>query len=325
MACFLRTTVRGLAGAALIAAAIPQAAVAKGAARAPRSHEHRLAASHGMSASHDWLTAEHVYAEIGRRGRALDGSAKTRIARTVLSDAAHVGLDPLVVLAIIHVESSFNPAAVSPVGAVGLMQLLEPTMREVATRSGLASADPRDPVANVQAGIRYFATLVRSFSDVELALMAYNAGPNRIRRYLRAGEIPERFWTYPRKVKRELERLRAERKGALARKEAELAPAPASPAPGPRLAAAHAQPPRSGTARPASSHERSRADAATGTPRREARAEHGARGLPVSSARLFARGARVRAAARCGHGHSPPRRRRTSLARREEREPLASA
>jgi soluble lytic murein transglycosylase-like protein len=62
-------------------------------------------------------------------------------------------------------------------------------------------------VASVQAGVRYLRRLVAAFGDTDLALMAYNAGPNRIVGYLRQGEIPERFHTYPRKVRSHMQRL----------------------------------------------------------------------------------------------------------------------
>jgi soluble lytic murein transglycosylase-like protein len=88
------------------------------------------------------------------------------------------------------------------------MQLREPTMRRELARSGLALEDPHDPVANVQAGVRYLRRLLDAFGREEVALMAYNAGPNRILGYLRDGEVPERFLVYPRRVKAELRRLR---------------------------------------------------------------------------------------------------------------------
>jgi len=63
-------------------------------------------------------------------------------------------------------------------------------------------------VLNVRAGVRYFRRLVRTFGSTDLALMAYNAGPNRILGYLREGGIPQRFRGYPRRVDVELRRLR---------------------------------------------------------------------------------------------------------------------
>ena len=302
-----------MAGTALLAAISP----AVPATRAPVARV-VLAPSHGPTASHDWLAAEHVYSEVGRRTPTLDGAARTRLARTLLAEAARAGLDPLVVLAIIHVESSFNPAVVSSAGAVGLMQLLEPTMREVATRAGLPSADPRDPVANVQAGVRYFAGLVRSFSDVELALIAYNAGPNRLRRHLRDGAVPERFWTYPRKVKRELDRLHASLASSPARSHTLLASAAR---PSRRLLSSHVSAtPISTTASAAAMSREAPFDGSALV----ARAERTVRGvehvrglcLPASSVRPLLRGARISASARRSRSVRARRGRPTALASR---------
>jgi hypothetical protein len=153
--------------------------------------------------------AHRVYAEVDRRSRTLGRAERTGIARAILEEATRAAMDPLLVVAVIHVESRFDPGATSGVGAVGLMQLLRPTMREEAERSRLDSADPLNPIANVRAGVRYLHRMVAAFEDVELALMAYNAGPNRIRRHLRAGGVPGRLLAYPRSVARERERLSA--------------------------------------------------------------------------------------------------------------------
>jgi soluble lytic murein transglycosylase-like protein len=88
------------------------------------------------------------------------------------------------------------------------MQLKEATMRAELARSGLPSSDPRDPVASVRAGVRYLRRLIDEFGGVDVALMAYNAGPNRILGHQRRGKIPDRFHAYPRKVKHEMERLK---------------------------------------------------------------------------------------------------------------------
>jgi soluble lytic murein transglycosylase-like protein len=152
--------------------------------------------------------ATRVHAQVAARMRHLDGATQRRVARTILVEAERAGLDPLLVVALIHVESSFDPHAVSSAGAVGLMQLREGTMRSEVERSRLPSADPRDPVASVQAGVRYLRRLIGTFGGVDHALMAYNAGPARILGHLRRGPIPERFHVYPRKVKGEMERMR---------------------------------------------------------------------------------------------------------------------
>ncbi len=81
-------------------------------------------------------------------------------------------------------------------------------MRAEAQRSGLPSADPRDPVANVQAGVRYLKRLVDAFGSLDVALIAYNVGPNRIVYHLQQGGIPDQLQYYPRRVRAELDRLR---------------------------------------------------------------------------------------------------------------------
>jgi soluble lytic murein transglycosylase-like protein len=186
----------------------PASAAATSRARLQRASAHRtLRSSHARATAAPATPAERVYAEIHRRTRALDAPLRARIAREIVSEASRAGLDPLLIVALIHVESSFDPDSVSIAGAAGLMQLRETTMADVAARSRLRSTNPLDPVANIQAGVRYLADLIDAFGDPELALMAYNAGPGRIRRYLREGAVPERFRAYPESVARELERL----------------------------------------------------------------------------------------------------------------------
>jgi soluble lytic murein transglycosylase-like protein/rubrerythrin len=172
----------------------------------PRSPPAAAAEADGNERS---ALADRIRAQVAKRmprhGRALHA----RLARAILAEAELAGLDPLLVLALIHVESSFDPLAVSSAGAVGLMQLVGPTLRRELARSGLGARDPHDPVTNVQAGVRYLRRLLDAFGHMDVALMAYNAGPNRIRGHLRRGEIPKRFLVYPRKVNGELERLRS--------------------------------------------------------------------------------------------------------------------
>lgn len=137
------------------------------------------------------------------------GSPERReLAKAIVAESSAAGIDPILVLAVIDVESSWDPAALSRRGARGLMQLLEPTMRQEMARSGLEYDDPHDPVANVRAGIRYLKRLLDAFGREDLALMAYNAGPNRLLGLIREGAIPERFRAYPRRVLAERRRLR---------------------------------------------------------------------------------------------------------------------
>jgi soluble lytic murein transglycosylase-like protein len=82
------------------------------------------------------------------------------------------------VRAIMHTESAFNPAARSHAGAIGLMQLMPSTAREL-------GVNPFEPEQNIEGGVRYFSQLLRMFGGVELALVAYNAGPGFAQRYAR--------------------------------------------------------------------------------------------------------------------------------------------
>ncbi|MCK5718947.1 MAG: lytic transglycosylase domain-containing protein [Thiomargarita sp.] len=92
--------------------------------------------------------------------------------------AAEINLEAALLHAVIHTESSYNPNAVSPKGAVGLMQLMPAT----AKRFGVA--DRNDAVDNVYGGARYLHHLLDLFDqNLKLALASYNAGENAVMRY----------------------------------------------------------------------------------------------------------------------------------------------
>ncbi len=151
---------------------------------------------------------DRVDARLELRMPQLEDRDRRRVARTVVIESEAARIDPLLVLALIEIESAYDPEALSNRGAHGLMQLREPTLRREVERAGREWEEAHDPAVNVQAGIRYLRRLLDAFGREEVALMAYNAGPNRILGYVRDGEIPERFRGYPRKVAAEVRRLR---------------------------------------------------------------------------------------------------------------------
>jgi hypothetical protein len=106
----------------------------------------------------------------------------TPFEQRVIAVATAEGLDPALVLAVVEVESGEAADAISPKGAVGLMQVLPETAAQIGV------ADAADPARNLEAGCRYLAALLGSFGgDVELALAAYNAGPGAVRHW---GTVP---------------------------------------------------------------------------------------------------------------------------------------
>jgi soluble lytic murein transglycosylase-like protein len=150
----------------------------------------------------------HVRAEVAQRMPRAATATRRNVASAVLTESSRAGVDPLLVVALIHVESSFNPRARSRAGALGLMQVRVPTLREQLKRPKARRADALDPRTNVQAGVRYLGRLLDTFGATDLALMAYNAGPGRIQRLLATGGIPPNVRGYARKVADELERIR---------------------------------------------------------------------------------------------------------------------
>ncbi len=98
---------------------------------------------------------------------------------------ARHGVDPRLVEAVIAVESNYDPTAVSPAGAQGLMQIMPGTQRD------LRVSAPFDADANVEGGVRYLKSLMDRFGDLPLALAAYNAGPERVARHGGIPPIPE--------------------------------------------------------------------------------------------------------------------------------------
>ena len=105
----------------------------------------------------------------------------------VISEAAkRNGLSSSLIKAMIHVESYFNPRAVSKKGAMGLMQIMPENIQLLNIR------DPFDPWENIMGGTAYFKGLLERFSgQLPLALAAYNAGPTAVEKYNDIPPYPE--------------------------------------------------------------------------------------------------------------------------------------
>lgn len=113
--------------------------------------------------------------------------------KEIVENSAERELDPAFVAALIHQETTFNPRAVSPVGAKGLMQLMPGTAKEIGERLYTVYQEDRlfDPEFNIDLGTYYVRQVLEMMDgDAELAAAGYNGGPYRIRRWHRENTKP---------------------------------------------------------------------------------------------------------------------------------------
>ena len=112
------------------------------------------------------------------------GSVPPALAPLFLASAARYGLSPQLLAAVAKVESGFDPGAVSPAGAEGLMQLMPSTAASL-------GVDPLDPAQAVDGAARLLAQNLNQFGSVPLALAAYNAGGGAVKTYGGVPPFPE--------------------------------------------------------------------------------------------------------------------------------------
>ena len=122
--------------------------------------------------------------------------------------ALHAGLPPAIVHSIARAESGYREDAVSPKGAIGLMQLMPKTAAQL-------DADPRDPEQNAEAGAKYLRDLLQKYENdphqVSKAVAAYNAGPAAVDKYNGIPPYPETI-QYVNRVLKQYEKEQAKQK-----------------------------------------------------------------------------------------------------------------
>jgi len=107
----------------------------------------------------------------------IDEATRRHIEDAIQSAARQTGVSADLINAVIQVESNYDPNAVSPKGAKGLMQLMDQTALQLDVSNSFDIAE------NVRGGARYLKSLMQQFSKLEHALAAYNAGPSAVERY----------------------------------------------------------------------------------------------------------------------------------------------
>ena len=132
-------------------------------------------------------------AQLDRSAKIFTYSSRYQIgadlAAKIVDVSSAEGIDPELAFRLVKLESDFNPRATSPVGAVGLTQVMPATARYYVkgiTRDGLY-----DPATNLRIGFRYLRGLVREYrGDVNLALLVYNRGPVAVEKARAEGDDP---------------------------------------------------------------------------------------------------------------------------------------
>lgn len=142
---------------------------------------------------------------LGREIHRREGAWNLRLLRIVypfpfrsivMAEAIERGVDPFLAAALIRQESLFNPDARSPVGAIGLMQVMPRTGESLARTLGISRFRPEmllQPELNIHMGVKYLSDQIGTYGDrLDAVLAAYNAGPTRVSRWQRFPEYADR-------------------------------------------------------------------------------------------------------------------------------------
>lgn len=141
-----------------------------------------------------------IFKLILRLSDEIPPSDARNLAKLIGEECENYELDPFLILAMIQVESRFDPIAVSNRGAIGLMQVMPGTAHLIAEELGIsinAGKSLYDPLINVRLGIYYFSLLTERFESTHDALVAYNVGPTR---FLTTKSLKKQTPSYVKKV-----------------------------------------------------------------------------------------------------------------------------
>ncbi|HEV7589954.1 MAG TPA: lytic transglycosylase domain-containing protein [Longimicrobium sp.] len=144
------------------------------------------AAPRKRAADRKSAAAEELALKYRQRGFKVSPS----LAQQIHAAAVANRIDPTVAFGLVRTESEFQSSATSPVGAIGLTQLMPSTARWF--QRGITRSDLRNPEVNLRIGFRYLRELIDKYQgDTELALTAYNRGPGTVDRVLKRGGNPD--------------------------------------------------------------------------------------------------------------------------------------
>lgn len=138
-----------------------------------------------------------IYSVLKANRTDMNETSVWAIAQTIMEESKKHSLDPMLVLAVIKVESQFQDSAISALGARGLMQIrpfVADSLAEEVEWQGERNLD--DPILNIKLGVFYLSHLKKRFRVMELALAAYNSGPTEVRgRLEEQEEVPLEYAT----------------------------------------------------------------------------------------------------------------------------------
>ena len=136
--------------------------------------------------------------DISKNNSTLDSKSIYEISKTIYEESIKYNFNPLLITAIIKIESNFDPKAVSDSYAYGLCQVRRFIAPELAENIGIkwdgAEKTLFDPIKNIKIGVYYLSMLNRNFNDLKIAVIAYNQGPYDVQeRLINNQELPNNY------------------------------------------------------------------------------------------------------------------------------------